>query len=295
MRPEISFVVPSYKSYPTIGATLDSILNQETSYTNEVIIVDSSGDGTDLWIKRTYPSVHVISANLRLFPGTARNRGAQESQGTYLAFVDADTRPQKSWLKTLLQALERDRTIQMVGGAVANANPDSTASRVLHWIEFSEFLPGLKGGFRSSLSSSNLLIRRQDFISSSGFDETFAMAEDLIFSQKLAPGLYFEDSAIVLHHHRSAWIEVSEHLFRLGYWSGRYRRVYKSRGAWLRRAPVLSWGLPFLRAAKIVARILRSNFQEGVLALLDAPFLLKGLVDWTSGFYRGVGGFSDGF
>lgn len=285
---KISFIIPSYRARPTIGATLRSIASQKTGHHVDTIVVDSSEDETAQWIQNNYPGTRLIHSNTRLFPGAARNRGAAHSDAEYFVFLDADAEADPDWLETLHAKLVANPQIRAVGGAVANANPPSAASRVLHWIEFSEFLPGLPPGFCRSLSSSNLLIRRDDFLSRGGFNEEFAMAEDLIFSRQFKGELYFESSTHVGHYHRSSWPAVFEHLRNLGYWSGRYRRTYEVSGSSLSHAPFLAFGLPLFRLIKIVGRVYRHDPKEGVFGTLYIPLLLTGLCVWSSGFYRGL-------
>ena len=284
---DISFVIPSYRSRDTIMTTLDSIRNQDASLSMEILVVDSSGDDTEAWIKEHYPEVEVISSPSRLFPGAARNLGAKRSRGDYLAFVDADAFPEPGWLETLYSKLTSTPPIEMLGGAIAEAGSGSLAARVLHWIEFSEFLPGLRSDFRPALSSSNLLIRRKEFLPSGGFNPRFAMAEDLVFCQKLTGKIYFESSTRVLHQHRSDWLAVLGHLRELGYWSGLCRRTHAAESTWLRTVPLLSFGLPLLRSARIISRVFHSDLKQGLVALIYLPFLLLGLSLWTVGFYRG--------
>ncbi len=287
---DISFVIPSYQSRQTIAATLDSILSQETTLNFEILVVDSSDDDTAAWIQKHYPQIQVLFSPLRLFPAAARNRGADQSCGHYLAFLDADACAEPAWLETVYAKLTSTPRIGLIGGAVAGATNHSLAGRILHWIEFSAFLSGLDAAFRPVLSSSNLLISREEFLASGGFDVKLAMAEDLLFSQKLRGKIYFENSTHVWHQHRSNWPAGSRHLRELGYWSGLYRRNHPDTGAWLRHAPLLSFGLPFLRGGRIVSRIFRSHWKEGLLALVCLPLLLVGLFVWAVGFYQGIRG-----
>ena len=285
---DVSIVIPSYQSRETIGATLDSILKQRTALNVQILVVDSSTDGTHTWIRKNYPNVGLVHQNSRLFPGAARNLGAHQSTGPYLAFLDADAEADPDWLQTLHSKLVAMPEIGLIGSAIANGNRDSLASLVLHWIEFSEFLPSLPSGFRPALSSSNLLIRRQDFLFCGGFPEDVAMAEDLLFSKRLTGDPYFTGGVQIQHRHRPDWRLVWRHLWALGYWSGRYRLHHFVPGAWLRRAPLLSFALPILRTVRILGRVFRSSWKEGFLALLCLPFLLLGLFTWSTGFYKGV-------
>ncbi|MGH9341401.1 MAG: glycosyltransferase family 2 protein [Acidobacteriota bacterium] len=286
--PLVSVVVPCYQSRNTLASTLEAVLQQQTNFAFEMIVVESSGDGTGQWVSSKYPDVRVIEPGNRLLPGSARNVGAQQSRGEYLAFVDADAAPESEWLERLLAVLEQSEQIKLAGGAIENASHQSAAARILYWIEFSEFLPGLASGFRDHLSSSNLMVRRHDFLEAGGFDDVFGMAEDLIFSRHFRGAIYFEGSARIFHGHRASWNSVFHHLRQLGYWSGRYRSKFPAGGAWLRHVPLLAMGLPFWRVAQILRRIFKSNSKEGLLALLWLPGLLLGVFVWAGGFYRGL-------
>ncbi len=288
MPPDVCFIVPSYRSRTTIRATLDSIYAQRPERPIEVLVVDSSGDETSEWLKKLYPRLRVLKSETRLFAGAARNRGARETTASLLAFLDADATIPPDWLESLLATLSAHPDLSLIGGAVVNANPESLPSRLLHWIEFSEYLPGLPSGFRATLSSSNLVVKREEFLARDGFDASYGMAEDLLLCRKWREGLFFEAKAPIFHRHRSTWKEVGAHLRALGYWSGRYRASHRSSGSWLREVPLLSFGLPFLRAPRILARLLRSNWQEGAKAILLLPFLLWALFRWTTGFRKGL-------
>jgi hypothetical protein len=284
---DVCFIVPSYKSRETIGATLDSIHAQKTARSFETLVVDSSGDDTAIWLEALHPETRVIVAHQRLFPGAARNLGAQRTSAEFLAFVDADVTLTPDWLDTLLARFS-DPAVVLVSGSVANANPESAASRVLYWIEFSQYLPGLPSGFRPTVSSSNLLTRRRDFQSRGGFDEAYHMAEDLLLCSRWREGLYFEAGARAFHRHRTRWLAVFRHLGELGFWSGTLRRQHSVSGGWLRDWPTLSAGLPPARTALIVGRVLRHDGGEGLMAAALSPALFVGLTRWSWGFYRGL-------
>jgi glycosyltransferase involved in cell wall biosynthesis len=288
--PEISFIVPCYRCRRTVGFTLKSILEQEIGRTFEILLVDSSPGGISNWVRSTYPRVKVISSERRLGAGAARNLGAEEASGQYIAFLDADVLVSKDWLRILLEKLETDPETTVAGGSIANANPEKAASRVLHWVEFSEFLPGLKSGPRNFLSSSNCLIRKSDFQEAGGFSPDFSMAEDLELFTKGRFRLYFDADAQVRHFHRSRWKTAMQHLASLGFWSGTFRRKSDSTipGAWLKEIPAVCWLLVPYRTVRILTRIWRHNFRDGLKATLHFPLVTIALVYWTNGFYRGL-------
>ncbi len=250
-------------------------------------MVESSGDGTAQSIQKRFPRVTVHALSSRTYAGTARNLGSAQARGRYFAFLDADVVVAPEWLERLHSRLASSSKIRMVSAAIANGNP-TAVSRILHWIEFSHYLPGLPSGFRAALSSSNLLIHRRDFRSTQGFDENLAMAEDLALSERLSDCLYFDGSTTLRHYFRLDWVEVRTHLASLGYWSGLYRLKYGGSGSWLRHLPLLSFVLPCFRLPRIVGRVFYSSPLQGLSALAHLPLILAGLFSWTRGFYRGI-------
>jgi glycosyltransferase involved in cell wall biosynthesis len=287
-NPEISFVIPSYRSRATVELSVASVLAQKTTHPFELLIVESGGQAEAAELTRILPTQRIFNSEVRLYPGAARNAGARQASGEYLAFLDADVVLPPAWLETLLARLLKDDRIKAVAAPVANANPEQRASRVLHWVEFSEYLPGQPSGFRPALSSSNLLLRRETFLETGGFAEHLAMGEDLLFSQKLKYSLFLETSLAVCHRHRSDWHLVAGHLRQLGYWSGRHRRDHRSSGDWLRHIPLLSFGLPALRYVRILRRVSRSDRANGLEALVLTPWVVAALFHWASGFRQGV-------
>lgn len=286
--PEVSFIIPCYECRRTLGFTLKSIFAQKTDLSYEVIIVDSSIHSVKDWINLQFRKVRLITSPERLFPGAARNLGASASNGKFLAFLDADTVALPNWLATLHGQLERQSDLAAVGGAIYNGNPERFASKIQYWIEFSEFLPGLPAGQRPFLSSSNILIRREAFERTGGFDPELAMAEDLLLMRSLEGRIFFESGTGIRHSHRSRWSLVGAHLNSLGYWSGLLRSRVDLSGSWLRNVPWLTFALPIYRAPLIIRRIWRSEPHQAILAALHAPFLVAGLYHWTAGFFRGL-------
>ncbi len=150
--PEVSFIIPCYRSGGTVERTLNSILGQVTSLGFEILVVESSGDGTAESIRTRFPRVNVHALSSRTHAGTARNLGSTHALGRYLAFLDADVVVAPEWLEQLHSRLASSSQIRMVSAAIANGNP-TPVTRILHWIEFSHYLPGLPSGFRAALST----------------------------------------------------------------------------------------------------------------------------------------------
>ncbi len=290
--PVVSVIIPCYRHAAFLPRVLEALAVQETSLDFEVLVVESGGDEAARLVGGRFPDVRVLSHGHRLFPGAARNRGAAAARGTCLAFVDADAVPERTWLETLHGRLDSSDRIVMVSGTVALPAGAGAASQVLHWIEFSSFLPGLASGCRDALSSSNLLVRKEDLLACGGFDESLEMAEDLMLSRRIGEQagtlLYIDASAGVLHLKDVTWEKARGHLRRLGYWSGRFRVRERVPGSWLRHFPALSLALPLWRFPRVVGRVFCSSTGEGLRSLIRLPWLVWGLSTWALGFRLGL-------
>ena len=92
------------------------------------------------------------------------------------------------------------------------------------------------------------------------------MDEDLMLCRRItrrpAGRLYFEASTGVCHRSARGWESARAHLRRLGYRSGRFRRVEEVSGSWLRQVRVMSLALPLRRLPLIVGRLFRINYRE---------------------------------
>jgi glycosyltransferase involved in cell wall biosynthesis len=97
--PRVSVIVPLYNKSAYVGRALASISSQ-TFADFEVIVVDdgSTDGGAEIVTEHRDPRVRLVSQQNR-GPGTARNRGIEQSSGMLFAFLDADD----EWLPNYLQ------------------------------------------------------------------------------------------------------------------------------------------------------------------------------------------------
>jgi len=287
-RPLVSFVIPAYRSRRTIVFTLKSILGQESPSSREIIVVDSSEESIADWLRGWFPTVRVVQTAQRLYPGAARNLGVRHARGDFLAFLDADTVAEPNWLSRMESVLSERPGVRLVGGWIGNANRRSMASRILHWIEFSEFIPGSRSRPVEFLSSANLFLSRDTFEACGGFPDDVPASEDRLFCERIGGGIHFEGSTGVLHYHRTRWREVSRHLRHLGYWGGRMRAARVGRGQRLRHFPLAGHLLGPYRTGLIALRIMKANPGQAAHVLLGLPLLAWGSQVWAAGFVQGL-------
>ena len=89
----VSVIIPYYKKRNFVKETIVSVINQ--SYDNlEILIIYDDTNLNDLEflqeISKLDNRIKIINNNKRLGAGLSRNKGIEQSNGKYIAFIDAD-------------------------------------------------------------------------------------------------------------------------------------------------------------------------------------------------------------
>src|SRR5713226_5510019 len=93
-----SVIVPSFNSRRTIERCLSSLAGQTRRDLFEVLVADSSSDGTDRIVELQYPEMRLFHFDERKLPGDARNFAAARACGDILIFLDADSFVEPDWI-----------------------------------------------------------------------------------------------------------------------------------------------------------------------------------------------------
>lgn len=90
-------------------------LSKQTHTALEIIVVDNgSTDGSVSWVRKHYPKAKVIVNAENLGFSHANNIGYKKATGSYVLFLNNDTKTTRTFIARLVQVLESDRAI---GGA----------------------------------------------------------------------------------------------------------------------------------------------------------------------------------
>jgi len=175
----------------------------------EVIVVD---DGSPVPLDAVVtPFADVIQVRLirqqNAGCGPARNAGAGQARGLYLAFTDDDCSHAPDWLTRLERYFEKYPNA-MVGGLPVNtlrSNPFSTASQLL--IDY--LLLSANGVPTSASLLNSIAMARDQFVSTGGFDVTFSMSgEDRELCHrwtKVGKQIIFAPDILIGHAHHLNW------------------------------------------------------------------------------------------
>jgi GT2 family glycosyltransferase len=257
--PVFSVIVPTYNRPTRLRECLSALRALEYPPSGfEVIVVD---DGSEPPVPGEV-SVRMIRSPRNEGPAAARNRGAAQARGAFLAFVDDDCLPRADWLTELERSLG-DAPGCVVGGPMVNGFPDdlgSIASAAIVECALAHY--NADPGQAQFLVSANLAMPADLFRRVGGFDAALRTAEDRDFCQRCRQHgvrLVYATNAIVVHR-QSPGLRV--------FW----RRHYDyGRGAWhywRGKAPVA----PVSFYGKLVLSPLSRS--RGPRALLAVPLVL---------------------
>jgi FkbM family methyltransferase len=101
----VSVVIPCLNASPWIGATLESVFNQDLNEVETIVVDDGSVDGSAELVEREFPSVRVARGE-HGGPSRARNLGTRLASGQFIQYLDADDLLAPGKLARQLEALE---------------------------------------------------------------------------------------------------------------------------------------------------------------------------------------------
>ena len=159
--PELSVVITSFNARDTIGACLESLRRQRTARAFEVVLIDSSTDGTASLVQTDYPEVDVTVSPVRLYAGSGRNRALARTRARLIAFLDADCSVGADWVERVCDAHERDDLL--IGGSIDNAASRSLVSWAYYFCEFSLWLPSARSRYSDEMAGCCLSMKREAY------------------------------------------------------------------------------------------------------------------------------------
>ena len=208
--PFVSIVICTFNRKKFLEKCLESIFAIEYPKSQyEVIVVDGgSTDGTKELCKKFSNMRFVVEDRYGL--AAARNKGAELSQGSIVAYTDDDCIVDKQWLRNLVAGFQLFRHVIGVGGPVYPLRPEVIPPKIYVKAALGLFDEGEKIKFVRGIITSNSAFKREIF-SKVQFDEKLGTTrrgklilsgEDVDFCQnliKLGYNLLYTPYAKVYH------------------------------------------------------------------------------------------------
>ena len=124
--PRVSVIIPAYNAAATIAGTVEGVLAQTFKDIEIVCVDDGSTDRTRAIVEGYAGQVRIVD-QANSGPAAARNSGARNSSGEYLAFLDADDVWTPQFLERTVAALDADPVLSLVYCNCALADSEGVA------------------------------------------------------------------------------------------------------------------------------------------------------------------------
>ena len=194
--PLVSIIVVSKNESHIVTESINSLLNLD--YPNfEIIFVDGfSSDGTYEKVEKlSRTSQKIKTFQLEGNISKARNFAISKSNGEIIASIDADIIVERSWLKNLVQGLNKDSDTVAVGGSYTPVH-----KKINNYVQIADELRSTllgSGGdtttyrledqaeIKGSLAACNCAFYKSVFEKLGGYDEELIACEDADFAFRI--------------------------------------------------------------------------------------------------------------
>jgi glycosyltransferase involved in cell wall biosynthesis len=282
-NPHLSIIIASFNSRSTIEMCLESLENQKTEKNFEIIVIDSSTDGTGKIVEENFPRVRLYRFPEKKFPGDARNIGISKAGGDIIAFIDADCVAEAGWVEEIIRAHESSDLA--IGGAIANGSIESSTSWAAYFCEISKWMPGTSPGRMSDIAGANMSYKKEVFDRYGGFIEG-TYCSDTDFHWRLgndSHSLLFRPSILVYHNCIESFPKYIRHEYGHGQSFARVRVKSKGFSKLMRLLYVFFF---FLIPVKLFLKVVLHNLRNRVYLskfIKSSPLLMLGILSWSFG------------
>lgn len=184
----VSIIIVSYNSREDLGECIPSLVGQDYSDFEVIVVDNNSADETVSFVEKNYPSIKVIRNKENYGPAKGYNIGITASRGKYVVLLNPDTVVEKAWLPELVRVMEADEGIAACQSRVLLYNKPDTINTEGNDVNYLGFTwcrnYGKKntddGGIQETLGLSvcSAILRRNVLEEVGLFDEDFFMYLD---------------------------------------------------------------------------------------------------------------------
>ena len=217
----LSAVIISWNDETVIERRVRSVVEQESPWPCEVIVVTSGSDRSAEIVRRRFPSVRLVELSRRALPGEARNAGLRVARGDYVSFPGSHVELLEGSLAARIAAHRLGHA--MVSGSTLNGTR-TVAGWAAYFLDNSSALPG-----RPSLvldgPPAHCSYAREALLAVGGFPEHLRAGEDTVVNHELSRRGYtaYRAQDVRLIHHTPCRTrrQLLAHYFVRGRSSGR--------------------------------------------------------------------------
>jgi len=219
---QISIIIPCKDAEHQIASCLSSLLQQKTSISYEIIIIDNNSNDNSYRNLQSLAKKNekiIISKEQKSGSPAARNHGAQLARGNILAFTDVDCEFEENWIHRIVQPLLSNKTHAPIGATHGQTISKLPIDRKMNlWERYLDnlFFEFDKQRFNAYFlpwgPTCNLAVRKDVFFAVGMFDENFTSAAyDIDLCWRLLYSgwaLQHTSDAVVYHERRSSLLAL---------------------------------------------------------------------------------------
>ncbi|MCL2627418.1 MAG: glycosyltransferase [Oscillospiraceae bacterium] len=212
-NPVVSIIIPVYNEFAYTYSCIESILGNTLAPYEIIVADDCSSDETKSIEKIIANVIHIRNENNLRFLHNCNN-AAKYAKGKYIYFLNNDTQVKSDWLDSLVEIMERDSTIGLVGSKLLYPDGRLQEAGAILWND------GSAWNYRTHedperpefnyvkdvdyISGAAIMVRKAVWDELGGFDTHFAPAycedSDLAFSiRKLGYRTVYQPKSVVVH------------------------------------------------------------------------------------------------
>lgn len=187
MTKRVSVIIPTYNYGKFLTEALKSALNQTVKPSEIIVVDDGSTDDTETIVRRFGKQVTYIKQK-NSGVSVARNRGATESKGNFLAFLDSDDILDPNLIAKQIQRFHEDPEIGLVHCGMREFDSETGGTIRLHLEGGEEGIADNLLLWEGPVYVHGIMVTREAFDQVGGFDEKFlyASSEDWDFCYRVA-------------------------------------------------------------------------------------------------------------
>ena len=192
----LSLIIPAWNGDQFIGPCLASLQQHAPSDMDlEIIVIDNGSTDQTVSCVRQFPQIRLVCNNRNLGFARAVNQGLHAATGQVLILLNQDIVAKANWVQPLLEQLEQDVTIGIVGSKLLY--PDGSVQHAGGYLvdparEGRHFLDDNPNNRIDFVTGAAFTIRRACWLATGDFDESFSPA-------------YFEDVDYCLRAKQFGW------------------------------------------------------------------------------------------
>lgn len=217
---KVSVIVPVYNRVKLLAFCLESLVAQD--YSNyEIIVVDDASQDGSVEVAKKFP-IKLVQLETNMGSAHARNIGAHIASGEYLAFIDSDCCATHDWISKMVRYLEQHSGCVGVNGTYKEDLSNTFISEFAFRIN--RFKETQSPKYINTCNTSSFMCRREDFIRVGGFPKFSTRLgnevrgrEDATLAYLLTKDgkkkIFMAHDVVVSHYFRPKWREFISQQF----------------------------------------------------------------------------------